>query len=335
MKLKNLIKVLILSIILISCSNNDSDDSSPPPPPNASSFASVNELKESLKPDAYVVTDIDPTEDFTINGPDGVQINCQENAIVDSNGNVVTSPVDIALTEYLTPDKMILGNAQTTSNGQLLVTGGSFELDITDSSGNSLNIAPYGCDCNFDIQTDPGNWGPAMIPYRGTRITTNGDDTVDWAVANTEGGVGAGLFTSWGIDTGLSNCDVLYNMTTGGGTQFEVTLSSGGPSGDTVAVLDGLSVSEINSSTMVWMFIEDFPSVVGLTTITSTPTLATYQGSIPMGLNATLIGVFIDEDSYLRFGSTSITVAGDDLFNIDVDYGTEAALQALVESLTN
>ena len=76
MKLKNLIKVLILSIIFISCSNKDSDDSSPPP--NASSFASVNELKESLKPEAYVVTDIDPTQSFTINGPDGVQINCQE-----------------------------------------------------------------------------------------------------------------------------------------------------------------------------------------------------------------------------------------------------------------
>jgi len=323
MKLKSLIKVLILSVILISCSS-DNDDSSPPP--NASSFASVNELKESLKPDAYVVTDVDPTQSFTINGPDGVQINCQENKILDSNGNVVTSPVDIALTEYLTPDKMILGNAQTTSNGQLLVTGGSFELDITDSSGNSLNIAPYGCDCNFDIQTDPGNWGPAMIPYRGTRTTTNGVDTVDWAVANTEGGTGAGLFTSWGIDTGLSNCDVLYNMTTGGGTQFEVTLSG---------LMDGLSISEISSSTMVWMFIEDFPSVVNLTTINSTPAHETYQNSIPMGLNATLIGINIDADDYLMFGSTSVTVAGNDSFNINVDYGTEAELQALVEALVN
>jgi hypothetical protein len=35
------------------------------------------------------------------------------------------------------------------------------------------------------------------------------------------------------------------------------------------------------------------------------------------------------------FGSTSVTVAGDDSFNINIDYGTEAELQALVESLVN
>ena len=324
MKLKSLIKVLILSVILISCSSddNDNDDSSPPPPPNASSFASVNELKESLKPAAYVVTDVDTTQSFTINGPDGVQITCQENVIIDASGNVVTSPVDIALTEYLTPDKMILGNAQTTSNGQLLVTGGSFELDITDSSGTSLNVAPgSGCYCTFEVQTDPGSYGPQMLPYRGTRTTTNGADTVNWDLGNMEGGVGGSLFSSWGVDVGLTNCDVLWNLVTGDATQFEVTLSD-------VTVYN-------NTSTTVWMFIEDFPSVVNLTTISSTPALATYQGVISMGLNVTLIGIHIDDDDYLRFGSTSITVAGDDLFNIDVDYGTEAALQALVESLVN
>ena len=325
MKLKSIIKVLILSIILISCSSddNDNDDSSPPPPPNASSFASISELKESLKPVAYVVTDVDPTQSFTINGPDGVQINCQENAIVDSNGNVVTSPVDIALTEYLTPDKMILGNAQTTSNGQLLVTGGSFELDITDSSGNSLNIASggAGCNCNFEIQTDPGSYLSQMLPYRGTRTTTNGADTVNWDLGNMEGGVGGSVFSSWGVDAGLTNCDVLYNLVTGDATQFEVTLSD-------VTVYN-------NTSTTVWMFIEDFPSVVNLTTINSTPAHETYANSIPMGLNATLIGIHIDDDDYLMFGSMSVTVAGDDTFNIELDYGTEAELQALVESLVN
>jgi hypothetical protein len=326
MKTNKLIKILILSVILISCSS-DNDDSPPPPPPNASSFASVNELKESLKPDAYVVTDVDPTQSFTINGPDGVQINCQENKILDSNGNVVTSPVDIALTEYLTPDKMILGNAQTTSNGQLLVTGGSFELDITDSSGNSLNVAPgSGCYCTFEVQTDPGSYGPQMLPYRGTRTTTNGDDTVNWDLGSMEGGVQGGndqtsIFGSWGLDVGLTNCDVLYNMSQNNPTHFEVTLS------------DVTAYS--SSSTTVWMFIEDFPSVVNITSINSTPAHETYQNMVPMGLNATLIGIHIDDDDYLRFGSTSITVAGDDSFNIDIDYGTEAALQALVESLTN
>ncbi|MEO2144163.1 MAG: hypothetical protein ABGW83_08630, partial [Flavobacteriaceae bacterium] len=175
--------------------------------------------------------------------------------------------------------------------------------------------------CNYEIQTDPGSYLSQMLPYRGTRTTTNGADTVNWDLGNMEGGVGGSVFSSWGLDVGLTNCDVLWNLVTGDATQFQVTLSD-------VTVYN-------NTSTTVWMFIEDFPSVVNLTTISSTPALATYQGVISIGLNATLIGIHIDDDDYLRFGSTSITVAGDDLFNIDVDYGTEAALQALVESLTN
>ena len=72
-----------------------------------------------------------------------------------------------------------------------------------------------------------------------------------------------------------------------------------------------------------------------LTTINSTPALATYLGSIPTGLNGTLLAIHIDDDNYLNFGVLPITVAGDDSFNIDVDYGTEAELVALVESLVN
>ena len=69
--------------------------------------------------------------------------------------------------------------------------------------------------------------------------------------------------------------------------------------------------------------------------LNSTPALETYDGSIPTGLNGTLLGIHIDDDNYLNFGVLPITVAGDDSFNIDVDYGTEAELVALVESLVN
>ena len=72
-----------------------------------------------------------------------------------------------------------------------------------------------------------------------------------------------------------------------------------------------------------------------LTTVNDTPALETYAESIPTGLNGTLIGIIIDDDNYLSFGSLPITVAGDDSFNINVDYGTEAELVALIESLVN
>ena len=72
-----------------------------------------------------------------------------------------------------------------------------------------------------------------------------------------------------------------------------------------------------------------------LTTINSTPALETYQESIPVGLNGTLIGIHIDDDNYLRFGSLPITVSGNDSFNINMDFGTEEELVNLIESLVN
>ena len=104
------------------------------------------------------------------------------------------------------------------------------------------------------------------------------------------------------------------------GTQFEATVSG---------------VTDYSNNVEVWLIIDDFPSVVMLTTVNSTPALETYAGSIPTGLNGTLIGIHIDENDYLRFGSLPITVAGNDSFNINVDYGTEADLVALVESLVD
>jgi len=48
-----------------------------------------------------------------------------------------------------------------------------------------------------------------------------------------------------------------------------------------------------------------------------------------------LIGINIDDNNYLSFGSLPITIAGDDSFNINVNYGTEAELVELIESLVN
>ena len=53
------------------------------------------------------------------------------------------------------------------------------------------------------------------------------------------------------------------------------------------------------------------------------------------GDNRLLIGINIDDNNYLSFGSLPITIAGDDSFNINVNYGTEAELVELIESLVN
>ena len=280
-------------------------------------------MRNSLKPDPHVET-VDPSGSFTVEGLGGTSITCTGNSILDSSGNTVSENVIISLYEFNTVDEMILAKAPTTSNGNLLVTGGSFEVTAENATtGEELEFSSWGCNCSLDIQTNPSPTHESqMVLFDGNtnNVDNNGLEVVDWNQANADGGAGQGVFTAYGIDIGFSNCDVLYDMAGENGTQFEATVTG---------------VTDYSSNVEVWLIIDDFPSVVMLTTVNSTPALETYAGSIPTGLNGTLIGIHIDDDNYLNFGVLPITVAGDDSFNIDVDYGTEAELVALVESLVN
>ena len=258
-------------------------------------------------------------------GPGGTTITCTGNSIIDSSGNTVSDDVDISLYEFNTLDEMILAKAPTTSNGNLLVSGGSFEVRVENTAtGEELKFTNWGCQCSLDIQTSPSiAHQNQMMLFNGNtnNLDNNGQEVVDWDLQNQgEFEVFDGIFQAWGIDIGFSNCDVLYDMAGENGTQFEATVNG---------------VTDYTSNVEIWLIIDDFPSIVMLTTVNDTPALETYAESIPTGLNGTLIGIIIDDDNYLSFGSLPITVAGDDSFDINVDYGTEAELVALIESLVN
>ena len=312
---------IIFSLGIYNC--DEADGGSSQSPPDASTFTSIEDLRNSLKPDPHVET-VDPSASFSISGPDGTTITCTGNSILDGSGNTVSDDVIISLYEFNTLDEMVLAKAPTTSNGDLLVTGGSFEVTAENvTTGEELEFSSWGCNCSLNIQTNPSPTHESqMVLFDGNtnNVDNNGLEVVDWNQANADGGAGQGVFTAYGIDIGFSNCDVLYDMAGENGTQFEATVTG---------------VTDYSSNVEVWLIIDDFPSVVMLTTVNSTPALETYAGSIPTGLNGTLVGIHIDDDSYLNFGVLPITVAGDDSFNIDVDYGTEAELVALVESLVN
>jgi len=289
----------------------------------ADTFLNINDLRSSLKPDPYIET-IDPSASFSVTGPGGTNITCTGNSIIDSSGNTVIDDVTISLYEFNTLDEMILAKAPTTSNGNLLVTGGSFEVRAMNSVTNEeLEFSPWSCQCSLNIQTNPAGFENQMMLFNGNtnNLDNNGQEVVDWDLQNQgEFTVFDEVFQAWGIDVGFSNCDVLYDMAGENGTQFEVTVSD---------------VTDYTDNVEVWLIIDDFPSVVMITDINSTPALETYAGSIPQGLNGTLLAIHIDDENLLKFGSLEITVAGDDSFNVDVDFGTEEEFIALVQSLVN
>lgn len=313
-----LVLLVCIGVLALNCTNDDDNQNNIP----ADTYTSLSSLVEALKeePQSHDITD--PSVATVITGDDGTIFNIGANTFTDDDNNVITTPVVAKLSEYLTLDKMFLNNVQTSTNGQLLITGGSFDLTFEDENGNPVNANPFNIQAQMTIQTDTTGLGLTNMDYYvGSVVTQDGREVVNWTLnGNNENWFGEGYFNVFGLEQGLSNCDVLYDMAGETATQFEV------------------SVSDVTdySQTTVWMFIEDFPSVVMITSLNDAETaLETYAGSIPLGLNATLLAITIDENSYLKFGSLPITVEGDDTFNVTVDYGTTEELTQLVSSIVN
>lgn len=310
------IAIIFTSLFVLSCNNDDDAQT----PINADSYSSLSDLVNALKPTAQTFT-IDPTIAQTITGEDGTVIDIAPGTFTDDNSNPITTPISVELKEYLSIKSMFAGNVQTESNGQLLVTGGSFDLTFKDENGNDVNANPWNIQSKIPVQTDITGFENTMQYFVGDTTTVDGKEVVNWTQGQAEAWMDEnGIFNTLGVQQGLSNCDVLYDMAGETATQFEVTVSD---------------VTDYTQAT-VWMFIEDFPSIVMVYTLNDTmDALTTYENSIPVGLNATLVAMTVDEDNYLKFGSLPITVAGDDTFNVDVNYGTTAELSLLIDSILN
>ncbi|MEM9544798.1 MAG: hypothetical protein AAGA77_02435 [Bacteroidota bacterium] len=308
---------VFLALIILLCMTSCGDDD----PGDADTFVSISELFKSLEPPIQTYTIEDPKEASTIKGDEGTVINVMANAFTDQHNDPVTTPITVNLNEYLSLEDMFMGNVQTTSNEQILITGGSFELSFEDVNGNAVNPSPFSLQASIPVQTDVSGFENDLRYFTGERINVDGREIVDWDVqSNSETWFVDGTFNIAGLEQGLSNCDVLFSMAGESPTQFSVSI-------------DG--VTDYSKSS-VWLFIDDFPSVVVLTVINDTgDALKTYENSIPKNLKATLLAIHIDDDNYLKYGSLPITVAGDDLFTVNVDFGTTSGLEALVQTITN
>lgn len=287
--------------------------------PNASVFSDVSSLIQDLKSESQTFDISDQTIPSTIIGQGGTIIDFAANSFTDSDGNAVTSGIVILLDEYLSLAEMMKNNIQTLSNGQLLVTGGSFNLAATDNNNNPLTINPGSINSQLPILTDITGFESGMSLFVGETNTINGIEQINWTQGNNnEFWLNEGFMNFYGIDLGLSNCDVLYEMAGEDGTQFSVYVEN----------------NTTPSNYMIWMFINDFPSVISI----SSPTddglgVKTYDGSIPVGLNATILAIGVDDDNYLKFGTLDVDVLGDDNFTVTVDYGTTENLSALIDQL--
>ncbi|MCH2046813.1 MAG: OmpA family protein, partial [Saprospiraceae bacterium] len=111
-----------------------------------SSTPSNKKLKEFLNKlgsnDIVQTFDINGTTGGIIEGKKGTVLQIPPNSFVDPAGNLVTGPVTISLQEAYSLQDMIIQNLQTTSDGEIIETGGMIKIEAKDSNDTALALAP-------------------------------------------------------------------------------------------------------------------------------------------------------------------------------------------------
>lgn len=203
-----------MGITLLSTACKKDDHDVIPPPSNTSNMGSFFANNEENAKQTFTVN---ATTGQSITGSNGTKIYIPANAFVYSNGTTVTGNVEIELIEVLDVSEMINLNKTTTSNGQILVSGGQLKVTATQNS-NYLTLSPNAA-LYVEIPTTVAD--PQMGLFTGTVAS---DSTIDWMSAGQDTSQtdsiwvtvdsSGGSWYSFPFDNdslGWINCDYFWN----------------------------------------------------------------------------------------------------------------------------
>lgn len=118
---------------------------------------------------------IDSKNDTVIEGAKGTVIVCPKGCFRNSAGEIVTTNVNVVLTEALSLEDMLLSNLTTTSNGQSLETDGMIHISAT-ANGENLTINK---DNPIHIEIPTRHKKAGMFVYKGIRDVKGNINWID------------------------------------------------------------------------------------------------------------------------------------------------------------
>ena len=135
MGLKTYILSILVAVILIGC-NNEQDKKVQINP--FDQLEQVDNLLSEIaeKPQQLTTLSDKPK---TVTGAKGTIIHVDPNRLETVDGSPLGDNIQIELLEMTDNSSLVLNNAQTISNGQILVTGGAYYLNMT-SDGKQLKM---------------------------------------------------------------------------------------------------------------------------------------------------------------------------------------------------
>lgn len=253
------------------------------------------------------------TASFSITGTKGMKFDFPANAFLDAAGNPVTGNVVISLKEVLSKRDIVLSGKVTQSNGQLLITGGEFEI-LASQNGQALKLNPavaVAVNVPTTLNTDPMNlfvWTP----------TAASDST--WVLDQKARVATTTNFYQFNLPNfGWINCDYFYNNPN---PKTTITASP---------VYAGTAPSIKDQR--AYLVFDDIKSVAGLPFVMAINKHQSYLNSMPVGLKGKVVILSTGVNDVIYFGHLNFTVSTDLHLNVPVAAATASEIDAVLSSL--
>jgi len=304
--------IFIIFISVLSCKKDQEPTPTPTPPPTSANVPdAISSFFNQNVTDATQSFTIDASTWQSINGTQGTSIWVAPNSFNDANGNVVNGNITIELIEVLTKADMIWLNKTTTSNDQLLISGGEISVKAY-QNGNQLTLSSNGS-LSVDI---PSNNQGSMDLFSGTE-DINGNinwDTTNVPVLDSNGGYNFMLSTgiTFGDSLGWFNCDIFTNFSNV--TNLNVVLPT----------------NHLGSNTACYIFFDNMYTVSKMYYASTTNQF--YVPYIPVGEQVKIVAIS-ELNGQLYSSITPITITANHTETITLTATTSSALQTDLNNL--
>ncbi len=288
-------------------------------------------LRDNLLADAMQESTIDAALGGTIIGSQGSQFIFAPNAFKDENGNVLTGNIDIKYAEFYKRSDMVLMNKPTT--GQLpngdktyLITGGEFYMKATQNSCNcDVQIAiPY--EIRSAANPDATAFDNNLIGFRGEVVA----DELTWI--QMDGNTAAGInLVPVGVRDGSNGFYYSVFSSENGWTNLDRFSNDPRPK-TTLEVTVPAGYTDENAD--IYISIDGDDHGIAPLDKYENDAFTEHYGQLPIGLEAHLIFISVDDDDTINYQIKAITVTAGQQEHIDnVTTVSQSDLQTQIDAL--
>lgn len=300
--MKNLTLIALIAISFITACKKDGVV--------GSNKLSVTEFNQKFSVSAQSFNGVASTA-FSITGVKGIKIDFPVNAFLDASGNPVTGNIKLSLKEVLSKRDILLSGKMTESNGQILISGGEFQI-LAFQNGALLKLNPAAnvvTKVPTTLSSDPMD----LFEFK----QTVGTDST-WMLNQKARVTTEPSYYQFSLPNfGWVNCDYFYSN-----PNPKTTITASPTYAATVPSI---------KDQRAYLIFDNINSVIGLPFQVALNKHQSYLNSMPIGLNGKLVIISVGMDDTIYFGVKNFTVSS----NLHIDVAMEVGDQTTIDNYLN